>query len=129
MITRASTLLLVVLSLVTGMGAPISTPAAQIQAGEFAVEFFPIAPYHIGDILSARVTYTGEVPADNWEITAALADEPDEVLQSTTFSRHNRQAIFYWIVDTADMAPGFLSFQFTLPEASQIGRASCRERV
>ncbi len=118
MFTRASALLLVVLSLITGMGAPISAPAAQFQAGEFAVEFFPVAPYHIGDILSARVTYTGELPADNWEITVALAVEPDEVLQSTTFSQHNRQAIFYWIVDTADMAPGFLSFQFTLPEAS-----------
>ncbi|MFU8826909.1 MAG: hypothetical protein ACNA70_05385 [Brevefilum sp.] len=117
MITRASTLLLVVLSLITGMGAPISTPAAQIQSGEFAVEFFPVAPYHVGDILSARVTYTGEEPAEDWEITVALADEPDQILLSTTFSRHNRQAIFYWIIDTADMSPGFLSFQFNLPEA------------
>lgn len=120
MFTRPSLLILIALSLITVLGAAIpasggSVLTLQNQETEFAVEFFPVAPYHIGDVLSARVTYTGEDPVNVWEITIALADEPDQVLETTTFSTHSGQASFYWIADTQALDPGFLSFQFTIP--------------
>jgi hypothetical protein len=91
-------------------------PVAQTPAGDFSVEFFPVAPYHSGDVLSARVTYTGSAQVGGTQITIALADDPDQVLGSTTFSLHARQAIFYWFLDTSGIQPGFLNFQFTLPD-------------
>lgn len=84
--------------------------------GNFSVEFFPVAPYSVGDVLSARLTYTGQEDVGGQEITIALADQPDQVLKTATFSRHSRQAVLYWVLDTEGQQPRFLKFQFDIPE-------------
>lgn len=110
-----STLLFILIALISGLGG---SPTAIVPKGElpFNVAFYPVAPYHIGDVLSARVTYSGPDEISDLEITIALADTPNEVLNSTTFSQHTQQASFYWVVDTRAMEQGFLTFQFTIPE-------------
>jgi hypothetical protein len=116
MITRALVLILTALSLILspGSGALSQTPQTT-RPTDFRVEFFPVAPYHIGDVLSARVTYTGLAEIGRVEITLALADQTDQVLGTTTFSSYNRQAVFYWYFDTHETEPGFLDFRFSLP--------------
>jgi hypothetical protein len=116
MITRTLILILTALSLVLSPGsATLGQTTQTSQPAEFRVEFFPVAPYHIGDILSARVTYAGQAEIGGAEITIALADQPDQVLGTTTFSSYNRQAVFYWFLDTRETEPGFLNFRFSLP--------------
>jgi hypothetical protein len=116
MFTRASILILTVLSLVLSPGSTgLDQPLETTQPVEFQVEFFPVAPYHIGDILSARVTYTGLAEISGAEITLALADQPDQVIGTTTFSSYQRQAVFYWFLDTRETEPGFLDFRFSVP--------------
>lgn len=121
MIIRTLILIVTTLSLVTGFGS--AHPALEVQAPaqlspetEFSVEFYPVAPYHIGDILSARVTYTGQDEVGGREITIALVEEPGQVLGTAAFSQFTRQAVFYWIFDTSELEAGFVEFQFTLSE-------------
>ena len=116
MVTRALILILSALSLALSPGsAGLVLPLQPTQTVEFRVEFFPVAPYHIGDTLSARVTYTGLAEISGVEITLALADQPDQILGNTSFSNYNRQATFYWFLDTRETEPGFLDFRFSLP--------------
>jgi len=116
MLTRALILILTALPLVLSPGsAGLDQTLQTNQAVDFTVSFFPVAPYHIGDILSARVTYTGLAEIGGVEITLALADQPDQVLGTTTFSSYNRQATFYWFFDTRETEPGFLDFRYSLP--------------
>jgi hypothetical protein len=119
MIIRMLFLMITALSLAAGPRAAIHDLAPQQDPGaEFVVEFFPVAPYHVGDILSARVTYTGSDEIGGSEITIARADRPDQPLQTTTFSRFTRSAVFYWFLDTQGSDPGFLEFQFTHSQSS-----------
>jgi hypothetical protein len=75
MLSRALILILTALSLVPSpASADLVQPLQTTQAVDFQVEFFPTAPYHIGDTLSARVTYTGLNEVGGVEITLALAD-------------------------------------------------------
>lgn len=83
----------------------------------FDVAFYPVAPYHIGDVLSVRVTYTGSEEIGGREISIALADDPGVILESETFSQYSRQATFFWVMDTTGYQPGFLEFIFTIPES------------
>ena len=120
MIARTVVLILISMSLVYSPSAPDLIPGLNTsdplnQTMEFRVEFFPVAPYHIGDTLSARVTYTGLAEISGAEITLALTDQPDQVLGTTTFSSYNRQATFYWFLDTHEIEPGFLDFRFSVP--------------
>jgi hypothetical protein len=116
MIVRTVILILISLSLALSPGsAGLVQPLQPTQTVEFRVEFFPVAPYHIGDTLSARVTYTGLAEISGAEITMALADQPDQILGTTTFSNYNRQATFYWFLDTRETEPGFLDFRFSVP--------------
>lgn len=121
MIIRTWILILTGLSLLIGSGAAQPAPRAenQVQTNPppgFLVEFFPVAPYHVGDILSARVTYTIEEEIGGQEITIALAEQPDQQLKSAVFSQFSRQAVFYWFLDTGELEAGFVNFQFTLPD-------------
>jgi hypothetical protein len=116
MIVRTLVLILTALSLALSPGsAGLAQPQQPARPADFRVEIFPVAPYHIGDTLSARVTYTGLDEVGGAEITLALADQPDQVLGTTTFSSYNRQAVFYWFLDTHEIEPGFLDFRFSLP--------------
>jgi hypothetical protein len=90
-------------------------PADQAQAADFVIDFFPVAPYHVGDILSARVTYSGSDEIKGHEIRVALADEPNQTLATVTFSGANQQAVFYWFYNTQESASGWLAFTFTIP--------------
>ena len=118
MIMRMLFLIITALSLTTGTSAAnlIQAPQPALES-EFVVEFYPVAPYHVGDILSARVTYTGPSEILSSEITIALADQPDQVLATASFSQFRRQAVFYWFLDTQGSNPGFVDFRFTLPES------------
>jgi hypothetical protein len=82
----------------------------------FAVDFFPVAPYHVGDHLSARVTYFGQEDIGGMEITVAPANQPDQVLGTSKFSQHAKQAVFYWMMNTHEHQPGFIDFVFEIPE-------------
>jgi hypothetical protein len=116
MVTRVLILILTALSLVLSPGsAALSQTPQTNRPADFRVEFFPVAPYHIGDVLSARVTYTGLAEIGGVEIALALADQPDQVLGTATFLSYNRQAVFYWFFDTHETEPGFLDFLFSLP--------------
>jgi len=120
-------LILISLSFISNIGQEIlpvwsKTPPVEtlpVEHQDFWVEFFPDTPYHIGDILSVRISYTGEENIGNSEIQIALADQPDEVLAATTFSPGNQQATFYWLLDTSNLQPGFLSFIFKIPDMDQ----------
>jgi len=86
---------------------------------DFIVEAFPDAPYHIGDFLSFRVTYTGSEAIRGEEINLSLAASPEDVIQTVTFSNHSQEAVFYWVVDTTSYQPGWLAFHFSMPERNQ----------
>jgi hypothetical protein len=99
------------------LGAPNASPAPTQEGSEaFTLEFFPVAPYHVGDHLSLRVTYTGAQDIGGQEITIALAEKPNQALASARFSNHSQQAVFYWFLDTQGRPPGFLSFLLEVPE-------------
>lgn len=83
---------------------------------EFEVEFFPVAPYNIGDLISVRVTYTGTDEIPDEEITVSHLDQPQSVLGSEKFNRYDQQADFYWILDTSTFQPGFIRLLFEIPE-------------
>jgi len=116
------------LSLALSAGAPI-LPAISVRpdsrVGDFHVQsspegfdvaFYPVPPYHIGDVLSVRVTGTGSEEIGGQEISIALANDPGNSLGTETFSQYSRQATFYWVLDTAGYEAGFLEFIFTIPE-------------
>ena len=83
---------------------------------DFKTEFFPEAPYHVGDLISVRVTYNGSKEIHEKEIQVSLADQPDVVLGSTVFSRYTNQAELFWILDTSTFQPGFIRFDFHVKE-------------
>lgn len=83
---------------------------------DFNSEFFPVAPFHIGDIISVRVTYTGESNIAGQEITLTADVDSKTYEETTNFSGYAQQATFYWILDTSDFNPGFLTFNFDIPE-------------
>ena len=115
--------LVLITALGMGAGSPLSKPALsaaprpaiQESPESFNVEFFPVAPHHVGDHLSVRVTYSGEVDVSGQEMTIALADQPDQVLETATFSQRSKQAVFYWIADTEDRKPSFINFLLKVP--------------
>lgn len=124
MLMRIILALFIILSLTPGFEAELPSLAVSQSASEpypgtpeaFFVEFFPVAPYHVGDILSLRVTYSGAEYISGLEMQISLADQPEDVLESATFSRSSRQAIFFWVLDTSSLEPGFLAFQLKIPE-------------
>ena len=81
---------------------------------EFIIEAFPDAPYHIGDVLSFRVTYIGTEDIQGTEIQLTFADHPDDILDTASFFAYSNQAIFYWVVDTDDQQSGMLEFRFSI---------------
>jgi len=85
--------------------------------GDFKVTFYPVAPYHVGDVLSARVTYTGSDDIGGSEISIALADQPEQTITTVTFSHFTQAAIFYWFLETQGAQPGFLEFTFSHPHS------------
>ena len=128
MLTRMIFTVITLLSLALSAGAPI-LPAIPAQPGShvrdfhvqsspegFDVAFYPVAPYHIGDVLSVRVTGTGSGQIEGQEISIALANDPGNNLGTETFSQRSRQATFYWFLDTAGYETGFLEFIFTITE-------------
>jgi len=118
MITRMLFLIFTVLSLAVGpTTANLSQAPQETLSGEFEVEFYPVAPYHVGDVLSARVTYTGSDEIGGSEITIAPADQPDQIINKTTFSPFSRAATFFWFLDTQGADPGFIDFLFTHPQS------------
>jgi len=128
MLTRMIFTVLTVLSLVLSAGEAALPAQPESRVGDllgqnspqdFEVAIFPVAPYHTGDILSARVTYTGSGEIGGREISIALADEPGNVLDTQTFSQYSRQATFYWVLDTTGYEPGFFDFIFTMPESGE----------
>ena len=124
MLIRTIIIFISALSLLLSPGAisPSTAGSAQIDFNpvdaphDFEVEFFPVAPYHQGDLISARVTYTGTDEIAETEIIVSLADQTEERLGSEEFSRFDQQSDFYWILDTTTFQPGFIRFIFEIPE-------------
>ena len=83
---------------------------------DFEIEFFPVAPFHVGDVISARVTYTGPGEIRGKEIQISLSDQPGVILSTTRFSQYGNQANLYWILDTSSYQSGFIEFTFDIPE-------------
>jgi len=98
----------------TGLDQREVNPAYEPQ--EFEVEFFPVTPYHQGDLISARVTYTGTKDIADKEITISLIDQPQVPLGSEKFSEYDQQSEFHWFLDTNTIQPGFIQFLFEIPE-------------
>ena len=127
MLTRFLFPIITILSLVWPASGPSSAvrnrvePAAlpESEQVEFSVEFFPGSPHYVGDVLSARITYTGEGDMGGQEIQIALADEPEQVLDTASFSRFTNQAIFYWFLNTENFRPGHLRFTLEIPETNE----------
>ena len=125
MLTRMILIILMAFSLTFGSVWPHLTnfinnaPNANIQARprDFSVEFFPVAPYHVGDLISVRVTYTGSAEIEARTIRLTSADYPEILDKETGFSRYSQQATFYWVLDTAEFQPGFIDFFFEIPGA------------
>jgi hypothetical protein len=78
-----------------------------------------VAPYHVGDKISIRVTYTGTGNIEGKEIHIALSDQPETILATENFSRYDNQAEFYWILDTDSFQPGYIQFRFEIPEVNR----------
>lgn len=124
MLIRILLVFLIALGAAPGGLAPVQNPGSpkatltttQESPEGFVVEFFPVAPHHVGDTLSLRVTYTGEGEIAGNEVTIALADQPGEVLESAEFSRYAKQATFYWFLDTHERQPGFLKILIEIPK-------------
>lgn len=124
MLTRIIFVLLTALSLVSSPLADQKTvnpgpPHLQTTPDDFILEFYPVAPYHVGDVLSVRVSYTGQKDIGGSEIILSLAENPGVALETTTFSSHAQQAIFYWALDTEGFEPGFIHFRFTIPDLEE----------
>ncbi|MFW5714495.1 MAG: hypothetical protein ACOCYU_07475 [Brevefilum sp.] len=90
--------------------------STQANLDDFNVEFFPVPPHHVGDHLSLRVTYSGPEDIGGRKISIALADQPSQTLETATFAQYSNQAIFYWMLDTEGLEPGFLNFLLEIPE-------------
>lgn len=126
MLMRFFLILLTTFSLTFGsffqQGEPLAenqgVSAIQGRLKDFSVEFFPTAPYHVGDLISVRVTYNGSGEIGNREITLQLADHPGLLESRTGFSDYTQQATFLWVLDTANFQPGFLEFLFEIPGAN-----------
>jgi hypothetical protein len=124
MLIRILIIALIMFGFSSGIQATPSTPTfseqtlseRQKKPENFSIEFFPVAPYNVGDVLSARLTYTGQEDISGREITIALADQPEQILETATFSDPSHQAVFYWVIDTQGQQPGFLKFLFDIPE-------------
>lgn len=120
---RVLLILFTIFSLIFGSFTPQGEPfaenrvvlAIQARPKDFRVEFFPVAPYHVGDLISVRVSYNGAANSDNLKIKLELADQPGKLDLETAF--FNQQATFYWVLDTADFQPGFVTFTFEIPGA------------
>ncbi len=82
---------------------------------DFTVEFYPVAPFYVGDFISARVTYHGDGDLNDVAISIAPVSEPSKPIAEVTFT-HNQEAIFYWFVDTSEDEPGFMDFLFDIPD-------------
>jgi hypothetical protein len=124
MLTRIIFVLLTALSLVSSPLADQKTvnpgpPHLQTTPDDFILEFYPVAPYHVGDVLSVRITYTGQQDMGGNEIMLFLAETPGDSLETTTFSHYNQQAVFYWVLDTKGFEPSFVRFRFTIPELEE----------
>jgi hypothetical protein len=100
-------------------GAWFTELHAAYEPEDFKVEFFPVAPYHVGDKISVRVTYTGTGDIEGKEINIALSDQPETLLATENFSRYDNQAEFYWILDTDSFQPGYIQFRFEIPEVNR----------
>jgi hypothetical protein len=95
-------------------GRPVSAP--EIAApDDFTVEFYPVAPFYAGDVISARVTYHGKADLKDVPISIALASEPNRALAEEKFTSH-KQALFLWFLDTGKLNPGFLDFVVNVPD-------------
>lgn len=124
MLIKTMALIIFVISLLVGVYPPSPTalssnifPSAFSTTPEnFKIELFPVAPYHVGDVLSIRVTFLGTEEISTMEISVSLMDDPGTELGTASFSRSSKQAVFYWILDTTVNNPGFLQFVFTVPE-------------
>jgi hypothetical protein len=124
MLTKLPLIILTALSLILSAGnvRPADQPWFSAVSDnsttpeDFSVEFLPVAPYHVGDVLSIRVTYEGFDQVDGQDILLALATDPNSILATATFSQGSSQAVFYWVLDTSGAQPGWINFLFTVPE-------------
>ncbi len=124
MLTRTIFILLTILSLVSPpledqQTLPPTLPHQQSIPDDFILEFYPVEPYHAEDVLSLRVTYTGQEDLGGKEIILSFAENPGVPLETTTFSHHDQRAIFYWFLNTEYFQPGFIRFRFTIPDLEE----------
>lgn len=91
----------------------------QTDPNHFTIEFFPTAPHYVGDTLSVRVTYSGQDEIANREISLFSGEELETPLARTQFSGFTQQAVFYWVLDTTKMDPGFVTFFFEVSEMGE----------
>ena len=122
MLIRSLFTLITALSLIFGLAEPNlvkSTPrmrsiSVQQAPENFSVEFFPVSPYYVGDLISIRVTYSGSLEIGGTEIKVTMADNPVFLEETTTFSEYSQEAVFYWVLDTGSFDPGFVRFRFDI---------------
>ena len=82
---------------------------------DYQVEFFPVAPHYVGDILSIRITYTGSQDIGDNKIKLTWSKDQASGEETTTFSSYSHEAIFYWTLETSTFSPGIIDFLFEVP--------------
>ena len=82
---------------------------------DFTVEFYPVAPFYVGDTISARVTYHGDADLKDVPISIALTSDLSNIVAETVFSSY-QEAIFLWFLNTGEQGTGFLDFLLDIPE-------------
>jgi hypothetical protein len=82
---------------------------------DYRVEFFPVAPHYVGDVLSIRITYRGSQDIGDEKINLTWGKGSQSGEERSTFSPHSHTAVFYWTLDTSSFTPGVLNFLFEVP--------------
>ena len=125
MLIRTIFTLLAVLSLTINSSLATAKPSFNLDAlqtsehrsspEDYQVEFFPVAPHYVGDVLSIRITYRGSQAIGDEKINLTWSNGTESGKERTTFSPHSRTAVFYWTLDTSAFTPGVINFLFEVP--------------
>ncbi len=95
-------------------------PATQQKEQDlFQMEYFPVAPFRVGDVISVRISYSGDLDLNGQAITLTTSNQPNSTLAQSVFNV-NQQAFFFWILDTKDLEPGFIKMTYQIKDADII---------
>ena len=109
-------LLILSLSADPGLGITTKHDLSAYNPDQFLIEVFPTAPYHVGDVLSVRLTYFGDQNLNGKDLVLSVDWQSGRIEETQAFSSHSNQAVFYWFLDTTGGQPEFLRLNFSIPE-------------